>query len=104
MKYECAHCGAKSYSPLMKGRAGGMSSRGVACPECGGRCVNGKLNLIVNSIISGIAFIMIIVTYFTYETKMQIVYFAVIPLVLSLIINFVFNMFFGKLIEAIKRD
>lgn len=104
MKFTCAHCGEKTYSPLQKVRAGGMSSEGYACPACGGRCVNGKLNLIVNSIVSGIAFIMVIVTYFLYQTPQQLFLFAFLPVVLSLVFNFVFNMFFGKLVEALKRS
>ncbi len=104
MKFTCAHCGEKTYSPLLKGRAGGMSSSGAHCPSCGGRCVNGKLNLIVNSITTGIACIMVFVTYFLHETKTDLLLFAVLPILISLAFNFVFNMFVGDLIPAIKQE
>ncbi len=104
MKFTCPYCGKDTFSPLMKAKAGGMSASGEPCPECGGRCVNGKLNLAVNSITLGIAFIMILVTYFLHQNQQQLLLFGVLPLVTALVFNFVFNMFFGKLIEAIKRQ
>ena len=51
-----------------------------------------------------IAFIMIIVTYFVHTTSVQILWFGVLPLVLSFVIGFVFDMFFGKLVEAVKNE
>lgn len=104
MKYTCPHCGEKTISPWHKARAGGMSSSGAHCPSCGGRCVNGKLNLIVNSVLSGIACIMVFATYFLHQTKMQLLLFAVIPMIAAWVLNFVFNMFFGELIPAMKRE
>ncbi|MCQ2433986.1 MAG: hypothetical protein MJ062_01950 [Oscillospiraceae bacterium] len=104
MKFTCPICGEKTFSPLLKARAGGMSSSGAHCPSCGGRCVNGKLNLIVNSVTSGIACIMVFVTYFLHTNKTQLFLFAFLPIVIALVFNFVFNMFFGKLTEAIKHE
>ena len=103
MKFKCAHCGQPTYSPLRKGLCGGMSSAGKECPECSGRCVNGKVNLIVSSVLSGIALIIICVMYFMHSTRKEILLFGVLPLVLSFVMSFVFNMFFGELIPAIRR-
>lgn len=104
MKHICPHCGKKSFTSLMKARCGGMSSAGKPCPECGVRCVNGKASLLVNSVLRLAAFIMIIYIYFVHENLIQVFWFGVVPLILSYIIGFLFDMFFGKLIEAIKRQ
>ena len=104
MKYTCPHCGEKTFSPLQKALCGGMSSSGKNCPSCGGRCVNGKLSLLVNSLLRGAALIMILYTYFTYTSISQIIWFGVVPLLIAFAAGFLFDMFFGKLIEAIKRE
>ena len=104
MKHTCPHCGEKTFTPLQKALCGGMSSAGKKCPSCGGRCVNGKASLLLNTLLRLIAFVMIIVTYFVHTTFMQILWFGVVPLVLAFVIGFVFDMFFGKLIEAIKHE
>ncbi len=104
MKHICPHCGKKSFSALMKARCGGMSSAGKPCQECGVRCVNGKASLIVNSVLRLAAFIMIIYIYFVHENLMQVFWFGFVPLILAYILGFLFDMFFGKLIVAIKRQ
>lgn len=88
----------------MKARCGGMSSAGKPCSSCGVRCVNGKASLIINSVLRLIALIMIIITYFTHTTTIQIFWFGVLPLLIAFAAGFVYDMFFGKLIEAIKRQ
>lgn len=80
-----------------------MSSAGKPCPKCGFRAVNGKLALVVNSITLGVALVMIFITYFTHDSKTDLLLFGVLPLVLAYVFNFLFNMFVGKLIPAIKR-
>ena len=104
MKHICPHCGKKTFTPIQKALCGGMSSSGRPCPECGVRCVNGKVSLLLNSLLRLAAFIMIIYTYFTHDTMMQVVWFGVVPLIASFVIGFLFDMFFGKLTEAIKRQ
>ena len=104
MKYTCPHCGEKTFTPVQKALCGGLSSAGKRCSACGGRCVNGKASLILNITLRMIAFIMIIVTYFVHTTSVQILWFGVLPLVLSFVIGFVFDMFFGKLVEAVKHE
>ena len=103
MKHICPHCGKQTFSPIQKALCGGMSSAGKPCMGCGRRCVNGKTSLIVNSILRLIALGMIFYTYFTYTAYIQILYFGVIPLILAYVLGFLFDMFFGRLIPAIKR-
>ena len=103
MKHICPHCGKPTFSPLKKALCGGMSSSGKPCPECGGRCVNGKVSLIINSVLRFAAFVMIMVIYFIHTSLMQVVWFGVVPLIAAFAIGFIYDMFFGKLIEAIKR-
>ena len=104
MKHISPYCGEKTFTPIEKARCGGMSSAGRKCPSCGGRCVNGKASLLLHTVLSLIALIMIIYTYITHTTKMQILLYGVVPLIISFVIGFVYDMFFGKLIEAIKRE
>ena len=104
MKHVCPHCGKKTFTPIEKACCGGMSSAGKKCPSCGGRCVNGKSSLLINTVLRTAALIMILYTYFTHTSKIQILLYGVVPLILSFVIGFVYDMFFGKLIEAIKRE
>ena len=103
MKHICPYCEEKTFTPVQKALCGGMSSAGKPCSSCGGRCVNGKASLIVNSVLRLIAFIMVIVVYFVHTNLMQVLIFGVCPLVAAYILGFLFDMFFGKLVEAIKR-
>ena len=64
MKHTCPHCGKQSFTPLMKARCGGMSSAGKPCPECGVRCVNGKISLAVHIVLSLIGLVIVIYNYF----------------------------------------
>ena len=101
MKHTCPHCGKKTFTPLQKALCAGKP-----CQECGVRCVNGKASLIVNSVLRLAAFVMIIIIYFVHEpgNYMQIVWFGIVPLIASFVIGFVFDMFIGKLTEAIRRQ
>ncbi len=104
MKYTCPHCGEKTYSPLLKALCGGFSSSGKPCPNCGGRSVNGYLNLIVNSVLRLTALVMIFVSYFKFNTMKEVLLWGALPLVLAFVLGFLFDMFFGKLTEAIKKE
>ena len=104
MKYTCPHCGNKTFSPLLKARCGGMSSSGKPCPECGGRCVNGKASLLVNTVLRLAAFIMVIWIYFKHTTLAEVFWFGVVPMIAAYVLGFLFDMFFGNLTEAIKRQ
>ncbi|MBR4201861.1 MAG: hypothetical protein IKQ91_11460 [Oscillospiraceae bacterium] len=104
MKYTCPHCGNKTFTPLRKALCGGLSSSGKPCPECGGRCVNGKLSLLVNTVLRLTALIMIIRIYFKHTTLTEVFWYGVVPMIAAYVIGFLFDMFFGKLTEAIKRQ
>ena len=104
MKHICPNCGQKTFSPLLKARCGGMSSTGKRGPECGTRCVNGKVSLAVHSVFSLIGFAAVIYNYFTFLSPKVFLLGGVLPFVLSLVLPFIYDMFFGKLIEAIKRE
>ena len=104
MKYECPHCGEKVFTPWQKARCGGMSSSGKPCPSCGKRCVNGKDSLAVHTVLSIVGLVLIIYNYFTFDTPMQFLLGGVLPFILVQVLGFVYDLFFGKLIEAIKRE
>ncbi|HAG12464.1 MAG TPA: hypothetical protein DCG49_01210 [Ruminococcus sp.] len=104
MKFVCPYCGQKTFTPIQKATCGGMSSAGKRCPECGGRCVNGKTSLIFRTVVMLAVAIMIFYTYFTHTTKEQIFWFGFLPLVIGYVVCFLFDMFCGKLTEAIKRE
>ncbi len=103
MKHTCPHCGEKTFSPLQKALCGGMTSAGRRCPACGGRCVNGKLSLIVSSVLRLAALIMVIYIYFVHTTLKEVFWYGVVPLIISFVLGFIFDMFFGKLTEALRR-
>lgn len=103
-KYKCPHCGEASFSPLLKARCGSMISKGKPCPACGGRCVNGKPSLVAQYVLSIAALVMAFYAYFTAETLMDIVIFGVIPVLSAFVLKFLFDMFFGKLIPALRRQ
>ncbi len=103
MKHTCPNCGEKSFTPLQKAMCGGMSSSGKPCLKCGIRCVNGIPSLVVNSVLRLIAAVMIFYTYFTYTELSEVLYFGVIPLLFAFLLGFLFDMFFGKMVVAIKK-
>lgn len=104
MKHVCPHCGEKTFTPWLKARCGGMSSVGKPCPECGKRCVNGKISLAVHTVLSLAGLVLIIYNYFTFNSPVEFLLGGVLPFVLAQVLGFVFDMFFCPLIEAIKRE
>ncbi|MBQ8921324.1 MAG: hypothetical protein IJ060_04075 [Oscillospiraceae bacterium] len=103
LKYTCPHCGKKTFNPLQKALCGNMTSNGRQCSECGGWCVNGKPALIAGTVLSLIGMAAILYTFFTFRTMRDVVIFGVIPMAATLILRFLFNMFFGKLIPRLKK-
>ena len=49
------------------------------------------------------AAVMIFYTYFTYTELSEVLYFGVIPLLFAFLLGFLFDMFFGKMVVAIKK-
>ncbi len=105
MKYICPHCGEKTFTPLQKALAGSYRSFGKPCPKCGKRCCNGMGSIYFDSIISIIAFVFIMIIYFksdaSQKTQSSILIAAIIGI--SFAVSFLFRMFFGKLVEPIRR-
>lgn len=106
MKYTCPHCGEKTFSPIQKALCGSITSSGKHCSACGGRCVNGKAGLVFHTVLTLAAFGYIMVNYFTYaaEDKTKYILIGLAMLACAYLLTFLFNMFFGKLIPAIRRE
>ena len=102
MKHVCPHCREKSFTPWQKARCHGMSSAGKPCMKCGRRCVNGKDSLAVHTVLSLIGLGLIIYNYFTLDTATDFLLGGVLPFIAVQVLGFVYDMFFGKLIPAIK--
>ncbi|MBE6876769.1 MAG: hypothetical protein E7496_08665 [Ruminococcus sp.] len=105
MKYTCPHCGEKTFSPLQKALAGSYRSVGKPCPKCGKKCCNGMASIYFDSIVSIIAFVLILIIYFKFDAsqKMQSSILIVAIIGISFLLSFLFRMFFGKLVEPIRR-
>ena len=105
MKYTCPHCGEKTFTPLQKALAGSYRSVGKPCPNCGKKCCNGMGSIYFDSIISIIAFILILVLYMHSDSsnKIQSTVLMAVIIAVSFALSFLFRMFFGKLVEPIRR-
>lgn len=106
--YKCPCCGEKSFNPILKARAGRMNQRGVNCPSCGKRVVNGKGATIFNAIFSVFGFAcMVLVFLFAKHYEFLLRYEVLIQLVLIIAIHTVpriVNAFCFKLTEAIRIE
>lgn len=102
MKHVCPHCGEKTFSPLQKALCGSLRGKGKPCPSCGKRCCNGMGSIYFSAAISGIAFAAVMVIYLFATEKLYSSLLIAGIIIASLVLNFVFNMFFGKLTEPIR--
>ncbi|MBP0974309.1 MAG: hypothetical protein J5851_10430 [Oscillospiraceae bacterium] len=102
MKHECPHCHEKTFTPLQKALCGSMRGRGKPCPNCGRRCVNGMSSIYFSSATTGIALAVSIFAYLAMESKLTSSIIIAASIAGSLLINFLFDMFFGKLAEPIR--
>ena len=100
-KYECPYCHEKSFSFFQKLIAGGMTSKGVVCKNCGKHCVHGLKSTIFNSIIMGIALIYIIVVK---ATDFGSVTSAIIVFLAAVVIGRLFNAFACELEKNNRND
>lgn len=57
MKYKCPYCGKKSFSLWQKIIAGGMTAKGVKCPECGHHAVHGLKSTIYKTVVMTIVLV-----------------------------------------------
>lgn len=102
MKHTCPHCREKVFTPLQKALCGSMRGIGKPCPNCGKRCVNGMGSIYFSAAISGVAFAAVIAVYLLSTEKMYSSIIIACIIVGSLLLNFLFNMFFGKLEKPIR--
>ncbi len=105
MKFACPHCGEKSFTPLQKAFAGSYRGMGKPCPNCGKRCCNGMEAIYFDAVISLIAFIIILIIYFKFDWSMKLQSSLIIGgiIIASLVISFIFKMFFGDLVPPIRK-
>ena len=105
MKFTCPHCGKKTFSPLQKALAGSYRSVGKPCPECGKKCCNGMGSIYFDSIVSTVALIAILAIYFKFDASQKVESSIIIAVIIagSFLLSFLFRMFFGKLVEPIRR-
>lgn len=109
--YKCPCCGEKSFNPILKARAGRMNQRGVNCPSCGKRVVNGKGATIFNAIFSVLGFACMVLVFllaeFEEDYEFLSRYEVLIQLALIIAIHTVpriVNAFCFKLTEAIRIE
>ncbi len=100
-KYECPYCHEKSFSFFQKLIAGGMTSKGVVCKNCGKHCVNGLKSTIFNSIVMGIAFIYTIIVFVTdFGSNLS----ALIAIISAYVLGKLFSAFFCELDRNNRND
>ena len=102
MKYECPHCHEKTFTPLQKALCGSYRTMGKPCPKCGRRACNGMTGIYFQSVTS-IAMIIAIITIYLKATERVYSSMLIGAIILGyFVVNFIFNMFFGKLTEPIR--
>ena len=102
MKFECPHCHEKTFTPLQKALCGSYRTMGKPCPKCGRRACNGMTGIYFQSVTS-IAMIIAIITIYLKATERVYSSMLIGAIILGyFVVNFIFNMFFGKLTEPIR--
>ena len=102
MKYECPHCHEKTFTPLQKALCGSYRTMGKPCPKCGRRACNGMTGIYFQSVTS-IAMIIAIITIYLKAPERVHSSMLIGAIILGyFVVNFIFNMFFGKLTEPIR--
>ncbi len=101
-RFTCPHCGEPSFTPLQKALAGSLRSRGKPCPHCGKRCCNSMASIYFSTVVSLIAFVSIMAIYLLSDNSLPYILIMAAIIAGSLLLNFLFNMFFGKLVQPIR--
>ena len=101
-KHNCPHCGEPAFTPIQKALAGSLRTNGKPCPNCGRKCCNGMASIYFSSVTSILALIVIIAAYIMISDKLISTIIIVAAIAVSLLLNFLFDMFFGKLTEPIR--
>ena len=102
MKFECPHCHEKTFSPIQKALCGSYRGMGKPCPSCGKRAVNGMTGIYFQTVLSILVGISCLLIYLKSTER---IYSSIIMACLIagyFALNFLFNMFFGKLVEPIR--
>lgn len=101
-KFVCPHCGEPTFSPWQKALAGTLRSKGKPCPKCGKRACNGMGSIYFSTVVQGLGLVAIVVIYL-FHTELWISSILIVGIILAtLLLSFLFNMFFGKLVEPIR--
>ncbi len=101
-KHVCPHCGEAAFTPIQKALAGSLRTMGKPCPNCGRKCCNGMVSIYFSTVTSVIALVVIIAAYLIFKDKMISTIVIVAAIAVSLLLNFLFDMFFGKLTTPIR--
>lgn len=106
--YTCPHCGEKTFTPIRKAMAGNMKAKGKPCPKCGQLCVNGKSATVFDALYCLVAFVFVIVVYFS-GTKNEWWFTHEVPIVIALIASMfviprIVHAFCFKLEQSIRLD
>lgn len=100
-KYKCPYCENESFTFISKMTAGGMASKGKACPKCGKHAVHGMKSTIFRTVVLGIVFIFFIINYFNMFVD-PIICFGI--LVIAYLLCMVVNGFYFELTENNRKD
>lgn len=102
MKFECPHCHEKTFSPLQKALCGSYRTMGKPCPHCGKRACNGMTGIIFQMVTSSAMIVAILAIYLKSTEKIHSSITIACIIAGYFVVNFIFNMFFGKLVEPIR--
>jgi predicted RNA-binding Zn-ribbon protein involved in translation (DUF1610 family) len=101
-KFKCPYCNENTVSRFRKAFAGSLKSKGYKCPNCGGRCVNGRESTVFHAILSLTIFIAIIIK--SYKDPNNLITFSLVLFGLYFIISRVFDAFFFELEKTWRID
>lgn len=101
-KFECPYCHEKTISRVKKAFAGSLKSKGIECPNCGGRCVNGKQSSVFHSVVMAIVFAVIVYMVVVDHPHMTIN--AIALFALAFIVNKLFDALFFELDKTWRND
>ena len=94
MKFKCPYCGNKTFSIWHKIIAGGMTAKGVKCPECGRHAVHGLKSTIFKSVVMAVTLVLLMINAVmiyagtaVFTDVQCIVMFAVVYVVFCKLIN-----------------
>jgi len=105
--YECPHCHKKTISVFQKMITGGMGSKGTKCKNCGRRIVNGKISLVIHSILYLLAFAytaMILITEMNQGVQHSNYGFIVVMWIVIIAISKIIDGFIPEVERCIRND